>query len=147
MQEEILNFLDTERTGVLAVEMLDGSPHGAALHFAYLKDPFAFIFLTTPTYRKSEPLLKNKTARATFVVGTSEATMKTLQIDGVAEIADTNDIRDAYFAKFPEKNGKHPEDIFFTLAPTRWQYTDWTKPEGKTIITSDGKVSVVGKPS
>jgi hypothetical protein len=139
MSKEALDFLKTQRVGVLAVKMLDGSPHGATVHFAHTEDPFIFIFLTTPTYRKVEPLRKGKT-EASFVVGMDEINSKTFQLDGIAELSGTEYLRSVYFAKFPEKVGKHPEDIFFTFTPTWWRYTDWTLPQGKTVFTSDGQV-------
>lgn len=135
MQQEALDFLKTQRVGVLAIKMPDGTPHGATLHFANREDPLTFIFLTTPTYRKVEPLRKGESA-ASFVVGTSEEVMKTLQMDGIARLDDTEELRNVYFTKFPDKLGKHPEDVFFTFTPTWWRYTDWTKPTGKTIVAS-----------
>ena len=32
---EIAEYLKEERIGVLAVEMLDGSPHAATVHYSY----------------------------------------------------------------------------------------------------------------
>ena len=143
MEQGILDYIKGQRIGVLAVEMLDGSPHGATLHFAHSEEPLTFFFLTSPEYRKSEPFLKNGKARASFVVGVNEDDMKTLQLDGEAKLEDTEEIRNLYFGKFPDKLGKHPEDIFISFKPTQWKHTDWTRPEGKTIFTSDGEVKVV----
>ena len=79
MRKAILDFLKTERTGVLAVEMLDGSPHGATVHFANCEGPFVFYFETNRDYRKSEALLGRPKSRASFVIGIDENIMKTLQ--------------------------------------------------------------------
>jgi general stress protein 26 len=136
MPKEALEFLRTQRVGVFAIRMLDGTPHGATVHFAHMEDSLTFIFLTTPTYRKLEPMRKGESA-ASFVVGTSEDVMKTLQMDGNAKLEDTEELRRVYFAKFAEKLGKHPEDVLFTFTPTWWRYTDWTLPAGKTIFTSE----------
>ena len=136
MEKEIIDFLETQRVGVFAIRMLDGSPHGATVHFAYREEPLTFIFLTSPTYRKVEPL-KQGEAQASFVVGTSEEVMKTLQMDGVANLADTEELRAAYFRRFPEKLKDDRGGIFFTFTPTWWRFTDWTKPEGKTVLTSE----------
>ena len=135
MPQEALDCLNSQRVGVLAVKMLDGTPHGATVHFAYRLEPLTFIFLTTPTYRKLEPLRFGETP-ATFVVGTTEELNKTLQMDGLANLEDTEELRNIYFTKFPEKLGKHPEDVFFTFSPSWWRYTDWTLPQGKTIWSS-----------
>jgi hypothetical protein len=53
----------------------------------------------------------------------------------------------SYFQKFPEKTTKttFSDDIFFVFVPSWWRFTDWGKPEGKTIYTSDGEVLVNGK--
>lgn len=136
MHPDAIKFASAQRAGVLALLMPDGQPHGATLHFANTHEPFECIFLTTPTYKKCEALRTGET-RATFVVGTSEDVTKTLQMDGSAKFADTPEIRAAYFTKFPEKVGKHPEDLFFTFTPTWWRFTDWKTPEGKKIYTSN----------
>jgi len=110
MTPEILDYIESQRVGVLAVEMLDGSPHGATVHFAHTNDPLVFFFETYKEYRKAEPILKNKKTRATFVIGSDESNMKTFQLDG--------------------------EIIFFKLTPTWWRFTDWTRSEGKYVLAS-----------
>lgn len=133
---EALDCVKKERVGVIAVKMPDGVPHGATVHFAWIDNPLTFIFLTSPTYRKVEPL-RNGDTPATFVIGTTEELNKTLQMDGYARLQDSEEIRQAYFAKFPEKLGKHPDNVFFAFTPTWWRFTDWTLPQGKTIWRSD----------
>lgn len=92
ISKEILKYLDSQRVGVLAVEMLDGSPHGATVHFAHTNDPLVFYFETSPEYRKAEPLHKNGKARATFVVGTSEEKpVRPLQLDGMVRVLKENE--------------------------------------------------------
>lgn len=142
--KEVINCINTQRVGVIAVKMPDGSPHGATVHFAYKPNPLTFIFLTSPTYKKLEPLRLGETP-ASFVVGTTEEFNKTLQMDGVARLEDTEELREIYFQKFPEKLNKHPEDILFTFYPTWWRFTDWTLSQGKTIWLSDGSITVVEK--
>lgn len=132
----MLDFLKTQRVGVIAVEMPDGSPHGATVHFAHTEDPFRFIFLTDPESRKHEPLAGKKTVRATFVIGASEETMKSLQMDGEAQLMDTPEVRDAYLSTFPGKIEKFAHNVLFTFSPIWWRYTDWKTPEGKKIWTS-----------
>jgi uncharacterized protein YhbP (UPF0306 family) len=142
--KEVFECVEAQRTGVLAVKMIDGTPHAATVHFAYKADPFTFIFLTTPTYRKLEPLRVGETP-ASFVIGTTEEFNKTLQMDGVAKLEDSEELRKIYFEKFPHKLNKHPEDVFFVFTPTWWRFTDWTVPQGKTIWLSDGSVTVKKK--
>lgn len=147
MNSEVLEYVKGQRVCVLAVEMLDGQPHASALHFANSNDPLVFIFETDRTYRKSEFLLGRGVTRASVVVGSSETDMKTLQLDGEVKLLTDSTLKELYLEKFPKKRKSPQEDnvIFFTFTPTWWRFTDWTKPEGKTIFTSDGKVVVVSK--
>jgi general stress protein 26 len=139
MPKEIYDFLDSQRIGVISVEMEDGSPHGATVHFAYQKDPFTFVFFTDRKYRKIQPILANKTTRASLVVGTDEQDMRTLQLDGVAALPTTDEFANAYFAKFPEKKEKSngPDDVFFIFTPAWWRYTDYKAQSGKRILSSE----------
>ncbi len=142
MNQEILNFLKDERIGVLAIEMLDGAPHAATLHFAYDESSGMLFFKTSRSYRKSEPLFGRPTSRASFVVGVNESIMKSFQADGEVRLI-TDDEKDlferTFLGKFPEKKKTTPDPdaVFFVFIPTWWRYTDWTKPEGKVVIVSD----------
>ncbi len=145
MKPEILEYLSSQRVCVIAVEMPDGSPHAATVHFAHIVDPLTFIVLTEKTYRKAEPLFQKDTVRASVVVGTQEEKeIKTLQLDGIASLTNDPAYIRAYYEKFKDKNREELEegDIFFIFTPTWWRFTDWSRPEGKTIITSDGKNSI-----
>lgn len=144
MNQTILDFLKTQRTCVLAVEMLDGSPHGATVHFAHSDDPFIFYFETNKQYRKVEPLFKNGQTRATVVVGTSEDIMKTLQMDGVLQLLPDSEVdtfNAIYLGKFPEKTEKSKNSDFVRMVftPHWWRFTDFTGPNGKVILTSEDK--------
>jgi general stress protein 26 len=142
MQKEILEYLKTERIGVLAVEMLDGSPHASTVHFAHTENPLVFYFETYREYRKSEPLYEREESRASFVIGCDEKNMKTLQLDGIVKLLkpDEKEIFDSvYLEKFPKKKekSKDPKFVFFKFIPKWWRFTDWTKPEGKIILDLD----------
>jgi general stress protein 26 len=141
MRQEILDYLKTQRVGVLALEMMDGSPHGATVHFAHNENPLIFYFETNREYRKSEALFGREKTRATFVVGVDEKIPKTMQLDGVVELLKPEEMATftaVYLSKFPEKNKKveDPKKVLFKFTPTWWRFTDWTKPKGKAIITS-----------
>lgn len=142
MNQEILNFIENQRVGVFAIEMLDGSPHAATVHFAHCEDPLLFLFETHKDYRKAEPLLNKELSRATFVIGSDEKIMKTLQMDGEARIMTASEKTDLfekiYLKKFPEKSSKvqGPKVLTFLFMPKWWRFTDWTAPTGKLIITS-----------
>lgn len=141
MHQEILDYLKTQRVGVLAVEMLNGSPHAATVHFAHTESPLMFFFETHRDYRKSEPLFGKTSTRASLVIGFDESNQKTLQLDGNVRLL-KNDERElfdtVYLTKFPNKKEKSadPKFVPFIFLPSWWRFTDWTRPEGKVIFTS-----------
>ncbi len=139
MNQEILNYAKVQRVCTLSLEMMDGSPHAATVHFAHQDNPFMFFFETDKTSRKSEALFGKEEVRASIVIGSNESDMKTFQMDGVARlIKDTEgDLYEKiYHEKFPEKKAKSqgPNYVKFVFTPTWWRWTDWTKPEGKLIL-------------
>ena len=139
---EVIEYLKTQRIGVLTVEMLDGSPHGATVHFAHTDEPLVFYFETYREYRKAEPILAQRTTRATFVIGVSEDDRKTLQLDGTLELIKPEEkglFDRIYLGKFPDKleKSKDPKSIFFKFTPHWWRFSDWTRKEGKLIIDSN----------
>ncbi|HRH24083.1 MAG TPA: pyridoxamine 5'-phosphate oxidase family protein [Candidatus Paceibacterota bacterium] len=137
MPEEALQFIATQRVGVLAVRMPDGSPHAATIHFAYVPTLGKYIFRTSPESRKVESVKQGETT-GSFVIGSSEAEMKTLQMDGVVKLEDSEEIQEAYLGGLTDKSKESP-DVYLTFTPTWWRYTDWTLPQGKTIFSSDAK--------
>ncbi len=147
MNQEILDFIKSQRIGVLAVEMLDGAPHAATVHFAHRDSPFQFFFETCREYRKCEPLFGRDRSRASLVIGCDESNMRTLQLDGEVSLVTSQDDKEIfdqiYFGKFPKKKEKaeDPKYVFFSFTPSWWRFTDWTKPEGKIIITSQDATS------
>lgn len=141
MRQEALDYLKTQRVGILAVEMLDGSPHAATVHYAHTEDPLVFYFETCRDYRKAEPILNNESVRASFVIGNDESAPKTLQLDGIVKLLKPEEMQvyhEIYLGKFPEKieKSKNPDLIFFKFTPTWWRFTDWTLPDGKKIWSS-----------
>ena len=142
IQKEILDFITNQRVGVLAIEMPDGSPHAATVHFAHSADPLIFYFETNRDYKKSEALFGKDLSRASFVIGTDEGTMKTFQTDGSAQLvkaADMEQFKSIYLGKFSEKKdkSKDPKFVAFTFTPTWWRYTDFAGPSGKVVLTSE----------
>lgn len=145
MVSNVLSYITEKRVGVLAIEMLDGAPHAATVHYAHRADRLTFIFETHRDYRKCEPLFGRAESRASFVVGFEEgAASKTLQLDGIVCLLDESDaeLRRIYLEKFPEKEAKASDEkaVFFSFTPTWWRFTDWSAPGGKTIFNSDGTV-------
>ena len=147
---EIFTYIKSKRVCVVALEMPDGSPHAAAVHFAHIEEPLTFILQTSLKSKKGEAFLNKDSVRMSLVIGVEEVPgnkEKTFQLDGVARIVkeDESHFIETYFEKFTEKNGKHATDIFFLVTPTWWRFTDWSRPEGKTIYNSDGTMTVRGK--
>jgi uncharacterized protein YhbP (UPF0306 family) len=146
MIKEVEDYIVTQRVCVLAIEMPDGSPHAATVHFAHTKDPFSIVIQTSPESRKGMVFAGKDIVRASVVVGLIEIAggkEKTLQLDGVAtHLNSDNAAVKMYLEKFPEKAGKWASDIFLVFTPTWWRFTDWSRPEGKTIYTPDGEVIV-----
>lgn len=145
MHQDVLDFITSKRVSVFAIEMPDGSPHAATVHFAYKDEPLTFIFLTSKRYRKSESLLRKEVSRASFVIGFEEAhgMEKTFQADGEARLLKLDDpLVRVYLAKFEEKQLKIDEtdDIFFSFTPTWWRFTDYSGTKGKTVYNSDGTI-------
>lgn len=141
MIPEIIDFIKSQRVAVIAIEMLDGSPHGATVHFAFDENNNTFLFETCRDYRKAEPLFGREVSKASLVIGFDENNMKTLQIDGEVKIIKPEEqehFDEVYYGKFPTKKGKYygSPAVFFSFTPTWWRFTDWTKPEGKFILTS-----------
>ncbi len=142
MNQEILDYIKTQRVGVLAFEMLDGSPHAATVHIANTENPLMFLFETSRGARKSEALFGRAETRASLVVGFDESNMKTLQLDGIARLLKSEDekklFQEIYLEKFPNKKAKAADAKFvmFCFIPTWWRFTDWTRPEGKIILYS-----------
>lgn len=140
MNQEILDFIKSQRISVLAVEMGDGTPHAASLGFSHLESPLLFFFETLRNSRKGEVISTNKTTKASMVIGFSENPMKTLQLDGSVSTVDEKEKIQSYLEKFPQKKDKlanKNEIVFFQFTPNWWRYTDWTKPEGKLVLSSE----------
>lgn len=136
MNTEILEYLRTQKVCVLAVEMPDGSPHAATVHFAFDEKSETFIIMTNPEYRKHEALANGAT-RASLVIGSTESDMRTFQLDGTACLSDSPEFLSIYLTLFPKAAHLYKKDVLFTFVPTWWRFTDWTRPEGKTVYTSD----------
>ena len=139
MNENILNFIKSQRVAVLGVQKLDGAPHSATMHFVNLEDPLRFLILTSSASKKCEAIVANGKCKASLVIGISEEDMKTIQLEGDAEFTEDTSILDAYFAKFPEKWDKYSpggHDAFMLFTPTWWKFSDY-KAEGQKIFTSE----------
>lgn len=140
MHQDILSYIRSQKIAVLAVEMQDGSPHAATVHYAHSEEPLQFFFETSKYSRKCEPILSGNDIRASLVIGFTEGD-RTLQLDGTIKMLSEDDeiFESVYWGKFPDKKGKYQEVAFLSFTPSWWRFTDWTSPEGKIIICSTDK--------
>jgi uncharacterized protein YhbP (UPF0306 family) len=141
MDQRILDYLKTQRICVLAVEMPDGSPHAATVHFAHAENPFAFYIETSLDSRKAQPLHEKEIARASIVIGTDESNKVTLQLDGEVSLIKPEEKENyitTYFGKFPEKDQHADKSTIAAIkfTPKWWRFSDFTLPEGALILTS-----------
>lgn len=138
MNEQILDYVNSQSIAVLAVQMPDNAPHAATMHFGFLENPNRFIVVTNKDSKKCIPLLQGETANASFVIGQSEADMKSLQMDGVVEMATDESVSEEFFAKFPDKKGRYNSetDAILVFTPTWWRYSDYKNSNDKLIIES-----------
>ncbi len=143
MNENLITFLKKEPVGVLTVKMPDGTLNGATLHYGFDEKNFSFVFMTSPTYKKAIPLQTQEETEAALVIGFSEDEMKTVQLSGVARLGITDEAKENYQDKFPEKDLKYTKDIFFTFVPKVWRYTDWNMPAGKTVLNDQGEIIIL----
>lgn len=142
MENEMVEFLQKERFGSLATLLINDDPHVATVHFACIPETLEIIIQTSPESRKYERIAKFGESKASFTTGFEEIKTIVVQFDGIVSTKVTKEQEDFYFTKFPEKIAKYKSDVFMVLTPTWWRYTDWTKEEGKTILLSDGTVTV-----
>ncbi|MCI0533315.1 pyridoxamine 5'-phosphate oxidase family protein [bacterium] len=139
MDNNIQNFVRENRIAVFAVLRKDGAPHAAALHMSAKDDVSEIYFFTEKKYWKSEALLAGKPVPATVVIGFSEADMRTLQMDGVAEMVGDSalpEVQKIHFGKIKkaEKYEHNPDMYFIRFIPAWWRYTVWEKDkEGKVV--------------
>lgn len=140
MDQIPLNLLTKERICVLSVVLSDNSPHGAVVHYSQTTDPVKLFIQTSSTVKTNAIQEKGGTAKASVVVGLSEAAFVTLQMRGdvriVSKSTELENIYKIHYAKHPKaEKYKNEETIFLEFVPTWWRYTDLnTNP--RTIIHS-----------
>ena len=124
MDERALDLLSSEKVSVLSVCKADGGCHGAAVHFSHQVDPLVIYIQTESTSIKCKKL----PTKASVVVGFSEETMQTLQMDGdICQITDLEEVYKIHYTKHPEaeKYKNDPTTVFLAFTPTWWRYSDY----------------------
>lgn len=140
MDPKALDLLKKERVCVLAVTLADGAPHSATVHYSELLEPVKLFIQTYPTVKAKAIQERGGRAKASIVVGTSEAEFVTLQMRGdiriVTDAGELEEIFKIHYAKQPQaEKYKSPSTIILEFTPTWWRYTDFnTSPE--TVVES-----------
>jgi hypothetical protein len=117
MDARAVAFLAKHRISCLSVQLLDGSIHGAAIHYTYLPQTSQVIFNTSRTTVKCSPLLKGEIAQASVVVGFSEEEFIEVQMRGtlylITEPTELAAAQQAHCAKYPDyqKHATNPTGI------------------------------------
>ncbi|MFY9457610.1 MAG: pyridoxamine 5'-phosphate oxidase family protein, partial [Candidatus Spechtbacterales bacterium] len=88
MQKSIFQFVQKHRVSVLAIEMPNGVPHAAALHYSEQQDPLKLFFSTTRSSEKLKAFDGKRTVKGSVVIGFSEEEWLTMQMDGEARIVE-----------------------------------------------------------
>jgi hypothetical protein len=131
-------LLTKERICVLSVVTAEGMPHGVVVHYSQTTEPVKIFIQTYPTVKTKAIQDKGGAAKASVVIGLSEAEMIELQMRGdvriVTDPQELKVIHKIHYTKHPEaEKYKSPTAIFLEFTPTWWRYTDFnTEPE--TII-------------
>ncbi|MEK7503997.1 MAG: hypothetical protein AAB550_00640 [Patescibacteria group bacterium] len=125
MDQKAINLLKSERVCALSVCLPDGGCHNAAMHFSLNENPLTIYIQTENTSIKCQKL----PTRASIVIGFSEETMQTLQLDGeIKKIeGDLTEIHKIHYVKNPtaEQYKNDPGTVFLTFTPTWWRYSDY----------------------
>jgi general stress protein 26 len=142
---DAIEFLKTQKTGVLATLSPDGNPRARLVYYAS-DDAFAIYFITLANTRKAEDITKH--SAAAFVVA-NENVPQTVQIEGkitdVTESAIVDPIlvhlfenlksNSVYFAPLTRFD---PGDLrFFKLTPTWIRWGDFTSGIGTDELFSE----------
>lgn len=131
-KKDVLKFLKKNDLCVLATADKNGKPIAATMAYA-VDDEMAFYLETSSKTRKYRNLLANP--QAAIVVGVANG-LPTVQIDGkitVFEGRGAVNARNFIVKQHPELKeyflgpDKNPEEVYFTVKPTRVCYSDFTK--------------------
>jgi len=125
--EEIYNFIQQHKLGVLATVSPSSLPEAAVVGIAVTSD-LELVFDTLGESRKCENLRHNP--KIAFVIGWDDEI--TLQYEGEADEPEGNELKlykHVYFQKWPEgvEREKWPGITYFRVRPTWMRYSDFKK--------------------
>lgn len=139
MHPTIQSFISLNHIACLSTLLSDGGPHGAAMHYVSLFDPFRIIFRTSSTAKKVEALSIGQSMKASCVVGCDTGATATLQIDGdimLLEGEQLEQARTAYLTAFPDRPDKD-DSVYLLLTPTWYRYTAFVPGSKPEVISSE----------
>ena len=131
-KEDVLKFLKSKDLCVLATVDKGGKPIAATMAYA-VDDEIVFYLETSNKSRKCKNLLTNQ--KAAVVIGVANE-LPTVQVDGeitIFEGEDAINARTFIVEQHPELKDyflgpdKNPEEVYFSVKPTRVCYSDFTK--------------------
>ena len=123
-REQIYEFINSYKIGVLATVNPGGLPNGALIGFGLTKD-LELIIGTDNSTRKYKNMQANP--HVAFTVG--GATLETVQLEGTARELGPDEmavVREIYWVKHPyvEKYAKNPSQRYLLITPTWIRYTN-----------------------
>ncbi len=132
MKAELQSYLAANRVGVLGVNLSDGTPHTAAVHYSQRDEPFCIYVQTGSDSVKCSPFATTEKVLASLTVGTSEVEWKTMQVHGFLEmVKDTDEVADfkqVHYAKNPDAASHDgPDTAYLRFTPTWWRFSDYQK--------------------
>ena len=139
----MFKFLEQNRVCSLSTQLLDDSPHGAAMHYSSQRKPLLLYFSADRTNKKADRLLKGKLTKASVVIGFSEEEWITLQLDGMLELVsdkkEIDGIKKIHYQKIPtsQEFENEPGTIFLKFTPSWWRYTDYNTDPPEEVEGKD----------
>lgn len=136
----IQDYINSQRTAVLAVPLANKDVHAAAMLFSYHTSQAEFYFFTESGSNKMQAFKVNNSCRAAMVIGTNEENKKTLQMSGqIFQVKERNTleaVKIIHYARYPESIPfENQSTVFLSFAPNWYRFTDYqTRPP--KIITS-----------
>lgn len=130
MKAELQDYLAANRVGVLGVQLADGNPHTAAVHYSQRDEPFCIYVQTASDSVKCSPFATAEKVRASLTVGTSEEEWKTMQVHGILEMltdaAEVAEFKKVHYTKNPDAS-KHDgaDTAYLRFTPTWWRFSDY----------------------
>lgn len=144
---QIIEFVKSQKTCVLAVVLSENQPHAAAMHFSHsfhslgedssenLED-LQIFFMTQAESLKVKSFESGNACKAAVVIGVEEGPTPSMQMEGNLEkIVDQglrDQVREHHFGFYPQsRDYEKPDSVFMIFKPTWWRFTDYSEKPPK----------------